>query len=71
MEVTVMHPLTSYELAKLQMAERHAEADRARLAKIARGANLSSGDDEHEASFWRRWTLRRLVGRVTLAPAHP
>ena len=67
-----MHPYLTHELVKLKMAEREAEADRARLVKIVRGtADPSTSDDEHESSFWRRWTLRRLVGRVTLAAAHP
>jgi hypothetical protein len=61
-----MDPLTAYDIAKLRMAERHQEAARAQLAKLAR-ANRS--DDEQEASVWRRWTLRRVVGRITLASA--
>ena len=61
-----MDPLTAYDLAKLRMAERHADASRERLAKVARS---TAGDDEHETSVWRRWTLRRVVGRITLANA--
>ena len=61
-----MDPLTAYDLAKLRMAERHQEAARGRQAKAAQ-ANRS--DDEQEASVWRRWTLRRVVGRITLASA--
>jgi hypothetical protein len=60
----VMNMLTSHELAKLLMAERHQEASRERLAKLARE---TGSDDEHETSVWRRWALRRLVGRITLA----
>jgi hypothetical protein len=65
-EGCVMHPLMAYEVAKLRMAERHEEASRERLAKQARAMG---SDDEQETSVWRRWTLRRLVGRVTLATA--
>jgi hypothetical protein len=57
-----MDPLTAYDLAKLQMAERHREADRARMAKLARSY---SGPDEQETTIWRRWTVRHLVGRIT------
>ena len=61
-----MHPLMAYEVAKLRMAERQQEASSERQAKLARARG---SDDEQEASVWRRWTLRRLVGRVTLAAA--
>jgi hypothetical protein len=59
-----MDPFTAYEVAKLRMAERHKQASRARMARFGR-----SSDDEQETSVWRRWTLRRLVGRITLANA--
>jgi hypothetical protein len=59
-----MNTLTSHEMAKLLMAERHQEASRERLAKVARA---TGSDEEHETSVWRRWALRRLVGRITLA----
>jgi hypothetical protein len=59
-----MNTLMSHELAKALMAERHQEASRERLAKLARA---TSSDDEQETSVWRRWALRRLVGRITLA----
>jgi hypothetical protein len=61
-----MDPLTAYDLAKLRMAERHQEASRERLAKASRA---TGSDDEQETSVWRRWTLRRLGARVTLAKA--
>lgn len=61
-----MDPMTSYELAKLRMAERQQDASRERLARAARA---TGSDDEQETSVWRRWTLRRVVGRVTLANA--
>ena len=61
-----MDPLTAYDMAKLRMAERHQEASRERLAKAARS---TGSDDEQETSVWRRWTLRRVVGRITLANA--
>jgi hypothetical protein len=64
--MSVMDPFTAYEVARLRMAERHLEAARERMARVDRtGAN----DDEQETSVWRRWTLRRLVGRITLATA--
>jgi hypothetical protein len=61
-----MDPLTAHDMAKLRMAERHQEAARERLAKVA---GASGGYDEQEMTVWRRWTLRRLVGRITLAHA--
>ena len=61
-----MDPLTAYDMAKLRMVERHHEASREREAKLAR---VTGSDDEQEASVWRRWTLRRVVGRITLANA--
>jgi hypothetical protein len=61
-----MDPLRSYELARLQMAERHQEAARARMATSGRSL---TGVDEEETSVWRRWTLRKLVGRISLANA--
>jgi hypothetical protein len=60
-----MDPLTAFDMAKLRMAERHQEASRERQAKLAR----ATSDDEHETAVWRRWTLRRVVGRITLANA--
>ena len=59
-----MHRLMAYEVAKLRMAERHEEASRERLAKLARA---TGSDDEQEASVWRRWTLRRLFAKLHLA----
>jgi hypothetical protein len=61
-----MDPITAYDLAKLRMAERHQAASRERQA---RQANAAGSDDEKETSVWRRWTLRRVVGRITLAQA--
>ena len=61
-----MDPLTAHDVAKLRMAERHQEAARERVARAARS---TSTDDEQETSVWRRWTLRRVVGRVALANA--
>ena len=61
-----MDPLTAHDMAKLRMAERHQEAARER---IARAAASTSTDDEQETSVWRRWNLRRVVGRITLANA--
>lgn len=61
-----MDPLTAYDMAKLRMTERHQEASRERQAKLAR---VTGSDDEQETAVWRRWTLRRVVGRITLASA--
>ncbi len=61
-----MDPLTAHDMAKLRMAERHQEAARERLARVARA---TGNDDEQETAVWRRWTLRRVVGRITLASA--
>ncbi len=61
-----MDPITGYELAKLRMAELHAEAANARMAKLGRSF---AGADESETSVWRRWTLRQLVGRISLGHA--
>ena len=61
-----MDPLTAYDVAKLRMAERHEDASRERVARLARA---TGSDDEQETSVWRRWTLRRVVGRITLARA--
>ena len=58
-----MDPLTAYDMAKLRMAERQNEASRERLAKV----RATRSDDDEETSVWRRWTLRRVVGRITLA----
>jgi hypothetical protein len=59
-----MHPVMAHELAKLRMAERHAEAARERLAREARAA---ASDEEHESRVWRRWGLRRLSSRLMLS----
>ena len=61
-----MDPLTAYDVAKLQMAERHAQAARERMA---RGGRSFAGSDEQETSIWRRWTVRQFVGRITHANA--
>ena len=59
-----MDPMTRYDLAKFEIAQRHEQAARERLARDAR-ANAS--DNEQEGSVWRRWMQRRLDGRLTLA----
>lgn len=59
-----MDHLTALDVAKLRMAERHEQAARERLGRIR-----ATSDDEHETAVWRRWTLRRLIGRITLANA--
>ena len=61
-----MDPITRYDFAKLQMAERHEQAANARLATAGRSF---AGVDEQETSVWRRWTVRKLVGRISLGHA--
>ena len=61
-----MDPLRNYEVTKLQIAERHQEAARARMAAAARPI---AGVDKQETQVRRRWTVRRLVARITLARA--
>jgi len=61
-----MDPITRYDFAKLLMAERHEQAANARMAKLGR---TFAGIDEQETSVWRRWTLRQLVGRISLGHA--
>lgn len=58
-----MNPLSSYELAKLRIAERHEEAARERLARLAR----ASSNEAAEQGIWKRWMERRLANRLTLA----
>jgi hypothetical protein len=61
-----MDPITAYDFNKLRMAERHEQAARARMARHGRSFN---GTDEQETSVARRWTLRQLVGRISLGHA--
>lgn len=58
-----MDPISTYELAKLRIAERHEEAARERLARLAR----ASSNEEPEHGIWKRWMQRRLANRFTLA----
>ena len=57
-----MDPLTAFDVAKFQMAERHEQAARERMARQGRSFAAS---DEQETTIWRRWTVRQLVGRIT------
>ena len=61
-----MDPITAYNFNKLRMAERHEQAALARMAKAGRSFD---GTDEQETSVGRRWTLRQLVGRISLGHA--
>ncbi len=61
-----MEPITRYDFAKLLMAERHEQAANARMAK--RGRTFADAA-EQETSVRRRWTLRQLVGRISLGHA--
>jgi hypothetical protein len=57
-----MDPLTNFEIAKFQMAERLQQAARERMA---RGGRSFAGKDDQAVG--RRWSVRGLVGRITLA----
>ena len=59
-----MDPLTNYEIAKLRIAERHQQAARARMA--VRGPSFAGSGP---TSVRPLESLRRLVGRVTVANA--
>jgi hypothetical protein len=59
-----MDPLTNYEIAKFQMAERLQQAARERMA---RGGRSFAGRDDQGQTARRRWSVRGLVGRITLA----
>lgn len=58
-----MDPMTAYTVARLRMTERQEQAARERMVRNDRAL---ASDDEQETSVWRRWTLRRLVSRITL-----
>lgn len=58
-----MNTLSTYELAKLRIAERHEDAARERLARLAR----AQSDQATEQGIWKRWMQRRLAERLTLA----
>jgi len=62
-EGTEMNPLSTYELAKLRIAERHEEATRERLDRLAR----ASSNEQSDQGLWKRWMQRRLASRLTLA----
>ena len=57
-----MDPLTNCEIATFQMAERLQQAARERMARG--GRSFAGGDDQ---AVSRRWSVRGLVGRITLA----
>ena len=57
-----MDPLSNYQIAKFQMAERLEQAARERLARG--GHSFEARDDR---AVGRRWSVRGLVGRITLA----
>lgn len=59
-----MDPITRYDLAKFEIAQRHEQAARERLVRKNRA---EASDSEQEGSIWRRWMQRRLDGRLTLA----
>ena len=57
-----MDPLSNYQIAKFQMAERLEQAARERMARG--GRSFEARDDQ---AVGRRWSVRGLVGRITLA----
>jgi hypothetical protein len=59
-----MHPLIAYDLAKIKIADLHAEADRERLAATARSTRQQT---ERPSLIPARWTLRRFFARLHLA----
>ena len=59
-----MDPMTRYDLAKFEIAQRHEQAARERLVRPNRA---EASDSDQEGSIWRRWVQRRLDGRLTLA----
>ena len=59
-----MHPLISYDLARIRVAELHAEADHERLVRIAHEARRKPAED---GLVQPRWSLRRLFARLNLA----
>lgn len=59
-----MHPLIAYDLAKIKMADLHAEGERGRLAASARSARQRT---DREPLIPARWALRRLFARLHLA----
>ena len=59
-----MHPLTAYHLGGLRIAELQVEADRDRLARLARARRSETDRDE---ILPVRWALRRLFAKLHLA----
>lgn len=59
-----MHALITYDLAKIRIADLHAEAEHERLAASARSTRQRS---EREPLIPARWALRRFFARLHLA----
>jgi hypothetical protein len=59
-----MHPLTAYHLGGLRIADLEAEADRDRLARLARARRRETDRDE---ILPVRWALRRLFAKLHVA----
>ncbi len=62
-----MHPLIAYDLAKLKIADLHAEAENERLAASARSARATRQGTDRGPLIPVRWTLRRFFSRLHLA----
>jgi hypothetical protein len=67
-----MHPFVANDLARMKMADLLAEADRSRLAKVARAgqaARKARYQNATDASSESRWSLRRLFAKMRLGLA--
>ena len=64
-----MHPLIAYDLAKIKIADLHAEADRERMVAEARSARKLSTRPATERGplIPARWPLRRFFAKLHLA----
>jgi hypothetical protein len=64
-----MHPFVANDLARMKMADLLAEADRSRLAKVARAgqaARKARYQNASAPSAEPRWSLRRLFAKMRL-----
>ncbi|HEV8546621.1 MAG TPA: hypothetical protein VGQ64_10025 [Candidatus Limnocylindrales bacterium] len=67
-----MHPFVANDLARMKMADLLAEADRSRLAKVARAgqaARKARYQNATDPSVEPRWSLRRLFAKMRLGLA--
>jgi hypothetical protein len=67
-----MHPFVANDLARMKMADLLAEADRSRLAKVARAgqaARKARYQNAADPSVEPRWSFRRLFAKMRLGLA--